>query len=91
MMGLKLQETCCSSQALSHEDLTKKQVKKSCSLNLDSNLDRSSTQAVFVETYEIRTSRSDFRPMFVYLYRISFLITLDIYKAYFKGRRACRK
>ena len=53
-------------------------------------LDRSSTQAVFVETYEIRNSRFDFWPKLVYLYKVSFLLTLDIYKAYFKGRRACR-
>jgi len=25
------------------------------------------------------------------LYRVSFLTSLDIYKAYFKGRYACRK
>ena len=45
----------------------------------------------FVETYEIRNSRFDFRPMLVYLYRVSFLTTLDIYKDYFKGRHACKK
>ena len=49
-------------------------------------LDRSSIQAISVKTYEIRNSRSDFRPMLVYLYRVSFLTTLDIYKTYFKGR-----
>ena len=27
----------------------------------------------------------DFQPMFLYLCRVSFLITLDIYKAYFRG------
>ena len=41
---------------------------------------------VSVEIYEIRISRSDFLPMLVYLYRVSFLTTLDIYKAYFRGR-----
>ena len=75
-------------------------MKKNYLLNLDRKtsikvysrkLDKSSTEAVFVETYEIRTSRSDFWPMLKYLYRIFFLTTLDIYKAYFKGRRACRK
>ena len=74
-------------------------MKKSCSLNLDSNLDRktsievyswSSTQVVFVETYEIRTSRSDIQPILKYLYRVSFLKTLDKYKAYFNGHRGCK-
>ena len=54
-------------------------------------LNKSSTQAVSVETYKIRNSRSDFRSMLVYLYRVSFLTTLDIYKAYFKGRHVCKK
>ena len=49
------------------------------------------TEAVSVETYEIRISKSNFRPMLKYLYRVSFLTTLNIYKAYFKGNRACRK
>ena len=75
-------------------------MKKSYSLNLNSNLDkktsievysRSSTEVVSVETYKIRTFRSDFWPMLKYLYRVSFLTTLDIYKAYFKGHHVCRK
>ena len=75
-------------------------MKKSCSLNLDNNLNKktsikvyswSSTQAISVKTYEFRTSRSNFHPMLKYLYRVSFLTILDIYKAYFKSRRACRK
>ena len=53
-------------------------------------LDKSSTQVVSVETYEIRISKSDFQPMFVYLYKVSFLTTLDIYKAYFKGNHTWR-
>ena len=66
---------------------------KSRSINLDSNLDKktpievysqNSTQAVSVETYEIKTSRFDFWPNLKYLYRVSFLTTLDIYKSYFK-------
>ena len=35
--------------------------------------------------YKIRISRSNFWPMLKYLYRVSFLTTLDIYKTYFKG------
>ena len=52
--------------------------------DLKSKLDTSLTQAVSVETYEIRISRSDFWSMLVYLYRVPFLTTLDIYKTYFK-------
>ena len=72
--------------------------RKRCSLKLYRSLNRilsikilcwSSTQAISVETYKIRTSRSNFWPMLKYLYKVSFLTTLDIYKAYFKGRRAC--
>ena len=49
-------------------------------------LDRSSTAAVSIENYEIRIFRSDFMHIHVYLCRVSFLITLDIYNDYFKGR-----
>ena len=50
-------------------------------------LDRNSTQAVFVENYEIRFFRSDYTHIPIYLCRVSFLTTLDIYKDYFKGRQ----
>ena len=49
-------------------------------------LDISSTEAVFIENYEIQISRSNFMHSHVYLCRVSFLTTLDIYKDYFKGR-----
>ena len=39
-----------------------------------------------IENYEIRIFKSDFRLMLMYLCRVSFFITLDIYKAYFRGR-----
>ena len=52
---------------------------------------QSLAQVVSIETYKIKTSRSDFRPMMKYLYRVSFLTTLNIYKTYFKGRHACKK
>ena len=42
-----------------------------------------------VENYEIRLFRSDYTHIPMYLCRVSFLITLDIYKDYFKGRCAC--
>ena len=48
-------------------------------------LDRSLTQAVSVENYEIRNFRYDYRHILEYLYRVSFLTTLDIYKNYFKS------
>ena len=47
-------------------------------------LDRSLTEAVSVENYEIRISQSDYTHILEYLCRVSFLITLDIYKDYFK-------
>ena len=50
------------------------------------DLDRSSTEAVSIENYEIQIFRSDFMHIYVYLYSVSFLITLDIYKDYFKDR-----
>ena len=49
-------------------------------------LDRSSTQAVSVENYEIKFFRIDYTHILEYLCRVSFLTTLDIYKDYFKGR-----
>ena len=69
-----------------------KQVKKCCSLKLDKILSIeikcwSSTEAVFVENYKIRNSRSDYTHIPMYLCRVSFLTTLDIYKNYFKGHR----
>ena len=41
---------------------------------------------VSIEVIGIQIYRSDFRPMLMYLCRVSFLITLDLYKTYFKGR-----
>ena len=52
-------------------------------------LDRSSTQVVFVENYEIKLFRSDYTHIPKYLCRVSFHTTLDIYKNYFKGRHTC--
>ena len=102
-MGLLLQETNVQVKYWSHANLTKKQVKEVLFIkarqksrhnlfyrDLMLKLDRSSIQAVSVKTYEIRNSRSDFRPMLVYLYRVSFLTTLDIYKTYFKGRHTSK-
>ena len=98
-MSLKLQKTYCSSQVLkpwrsdqetSEEELFIKSQQQSRQKefywDLKSKLNRSLTQVVFVETYEIRNSRSNFLPMIVYLYMVSFLTTLNIYKDYFKTR-----
>ena len=52
-------------------------------------LDRSSTQAISVENYEIGFSRSNYTHIPMYLCRVSFLTTLDIYKDYFKGHHKC--
>ena len=49
------------------------------------DLDSNSTEAVSIENYEIRIFRSNFTHIHVYLCRVSFLSTLDIYKDYFKG------
>ena len=49
-------------------------------------LDRNSAQAVSIENYEIRNSKSEYTHILKYLCKISFLTTLDIYKNYFKGR-----
>ena len=46
-----------------------------CSLNLD----RSSTQAISVENYEIRFFRYNYMHILEYLFWVSFLATLDIY------------
>ena len=50
-------------------------------------LDSSSIEAVFVKNYEIWISISDFTHIHVYLCKVSFLTTLDIYNDYFKGRQ----
>ena len=54
-------------------------------------LDRNSTQAVSIENYEIIFSRSDYTHILMYLCRVSFLTTLDIYKDYLKGRHKVMK
>ena len=46
-------------------------------------LNRSLKQAVSVENYEIRFSRSDYTYIPMYLCKVSFLTTLDIYNDYF--------
>ena len=48
-------------------------------------LDRFLTQAISVKNYEIKLFKSDYTHILMYLCRVSFLTTLDIYKDYFKG------
>ena len=48
---------------------------------------------VSIRNYEIQISRFNFWPMLMYLCRVSFFTTLNIYKAYFKCRhiRECKE
>ena len=48
-------------------------------------LNKSLTQAVYVENYEIKFSKFDNTQILEYLCKVSSLTTLDIYKDYFKG------
>ena len=102
-MSLVLQETSVQVKYCNHANLTKKQVKKICSLKLNryldknsiyrdlrTKLDRSSYEAESLKIYEIRISRSDFRLMLTCMCRVSSPTTLNIYKAYFKGRYTMR-
>ena len=53
-------------------------------------LDRSLTKFESTEIYKIRIFISDFRLILTCMCRVSFLTTLDIYKAYFKSRHTWR-
>ena len=55
------------------------------------NLIASSIHTIFVEVYEIQFFRANFTPFCEYVFRLSFLTTLNIYKDYFKGRQRLRK
>ena len=46
----------------------------------------SSIEAWSIENYNFRISRFEIRPCLMYLCKVSFLTTLDIYKVYIKGR-----
>ena len=50
-------------------------------------LDSCLINTLFIEIYENQIFSSDFHLIRVYMFRLSFLITLNIYKDYFKGRR----
>ena len=42
-------------------------------------------EAQSIKNYNFQFSRSEIRPKLMYLFKVSFLITIDIYKAYFKS------
>ena len=46
-----------------------------------------SSIAVSIENYENQFFKSDSTHIHVYVFRLSFLTTLNIYKDYFKGRK----
>ena len=48
-------------------------------------LDSSSIDTLFIEIYENQIFSSDFHPIYVYMFGLSFLITLNIYNDYFKS------
>ena len=49
-------------------------------------LDNYSTYTLFIVIYKNHFFRFDFTHIHVYVFRLSFLTTLNIYKDYFKGR-----
>ena len=96
-MCLILQETCCSSlvlkqwrldQKTSEEKLFTKVGQIAQHLRTNSYLSRfnEAWQILSIEVTGIQIFRSDFLPMLTCMCRVSFLTTLDIYKAYFRGR-----
>ena len=50
-------------------------------------LDNCSADTLFIEIYENQFFRFDFTHIHVYVFQLSFLSTLNIYKDYFKGRQ----
>ena len=49
-------------------------------------LDSCSIDNLSIEIYKNQFFRYDFTPIHVYMFSLSFLTTLNIYKDYFKGR-----
>ena len=50
-------------------------------------LDSFSIDKISIKVYEKQIFSSDFHPIHVYMFGLSFLTTLNIYKDYFKGRQ----
>ena len=54
-------------------------------------LDFKAWQLASIEVYETQIYKADFHPIREYVFRLSFLTNLNIYKNYFKGRqRLCK-
>ena len=100
-MCLILQEICCSSlvlkpwrldQETSEEKLFTKAGQITRHLWTDSSTDsylsrfNEARQILSIEVTGIQIFKYDYRPMLMYLCRVSFFTILDIYKAYFRGR-----
>ena len=51
-------------------------------------LDSYSIDTLSIEIYENQIFISDFHPIYVYMFGLSFLTSLNIYKDYFKGRHS---
>ena len=99
-MCLILQETCCSSlvlklwrldQEISEEKLFTKARQIARHLRTDSSTDsylsrfNEAQQILSIEVMGIQIFRSNFWPMLLYLCKVSFFTTLDLYKSYFIG------
>ena len=54
-------------------------------------LDSCSIDKLSIKIYENKIFSSDFIPIHVYVFRFSFLTTLNLYKDYFKGRQRLRE
>ena len=76
---------CTSVQETSEEVLFIKSWQIHIHRGLMLMLDSSLTEAISIENYEIRIFKYDFTHIHEYLCTVSFLITLDIYKDYFKS------
>ena len=44
-----------------------------------------------IDVYEVQFFKTDFNPIREYMFGLSFLTTLNIYKDFFKGRQRLRK
>ena len=68
--------------------LTSIKVQESC---FSPRLDNCSTDRVSVKIYEVQFFQADFHPIHECMFELSFLITLNIYKDYFDGRKRLHK
>ena len=75
---------CKSVQETSEEVLDFKAAEAQCLIAI-------STDKLSIEVYEIQFFRIVFNPIHVYMFGLSFLTTLNIYKDCFKGHQRLRK